>query len=114
MRVETIEDYAKINRYHLTMLPYFARQAARTRPTATATCSITRWCSTAARWATPTCTATSACRWCCSARPAGRCKGNLHVQCKDETPHANVLLTLLHKLGVDQASIGDSTGEVAI
>ena len=41
-------------------------------------------------------------------------RGNQHVRCKDETPYANVLLTMLHKLGVDQASIGDSTGEVAI
>ena len=46
----------------------FPREAARTRPTATATCWITRWCSTAARWATATSTATGACRWCCSAR----------------------------------------------
>jgi hypothetical protein len=27
---------------------------------------------------------------------------------------ANVLLTLLHKLGIDIDSIGDSTGEVSI
>src|SRR5262249_23316124 len=41
-------------------------------------------------------------------------KGNLHLKCADETPYANVLLTILHKLGVEQDSIGDSTGEVAI
>ena len=29
----------------------------------------------------------------------GQVKGNLHVRCKDETPYANVLLTMLHKLG---------------
>jgi hypothetical protein len=40
----------------------------------------------------------------------GRIKGNLHVIADDGTPMANVLLTVLHKLGVEQASIGDSTG----
>ena len=44
----------------------------------------------------------------------GALKGNLHVRCKDETPFANVLLTTLHKLGVGVESFGDSTGEVAI
>jgi hypothetical protein len=44
----------------------------------------------------------------------GQITGNLHVRCKDETPYANVLLTVLHKLGVNQDTIGDSTGEVAI
>lgn len=43
----------------------------------------------------------------------GALRGGLHVKCPDETPFANVLLTMLHKLGVNAASIGDSTGEVA-
>jgi hypothetical protein len=47
-------------------------------------------------------------------RANGQIKGNLHVRCKDETPYANVLLTMLHKLGIEQDAIGDSTGEVAI
>jgi Protein of unknown function (DUF1552) len=41
-------------------------------------------------------------------------QGNLHLRCPDGTPMANVLLTLLHKLGVDVDRFGDSTGEVAI
>lgn len=45
----------------------------------------------------------------------GRLKGNLHVRCSAGTPMANLLLAMLHKLGVnDVESIGDSTGEVAI
>jgi hypothetical protein len=44
----------------------------------------------------------------------GALKGNLHIRCTPETPNANVLLTLLHKLGVDAARIGDSTGEVPL
>jgi hypothetical protein len=44
----------------------------------------------------------------------GALKGNLHVRTKDSTPMANVLLTMVHKLGMKVDSIGDSTGEIAI
>jgi hypothetical protein len=39
-------------------------------------------------------------------------RGNLHRVCPDGTPLANVLLTILHKLYVDQTSIADSAGEI--
>jgi hypothetical protein len=45
----------------------------------------------------------------------GQLKGNTHYRAASGTPMANLLLTLLHKLGVDDVtSIGDSTGEIAI
>jgi Protein of unknown function (DUF1552) len=44
----------------------------------------------------------------------GKLKGNLHVRCADSTPMANIALTMLHKLGVNIETFGDSTGEVAI
>jgi Protein of unknown function (DUF1552) len=45
----------------------------------------------------------------------GQLKGNTHFRAAAGTPTANVLLTLLHKLGVDDVtSIGDSTGEVSL
>jgi len=47
-------------------------------------------------------------------RANGALKGNLHVQCAEGTPTANVLLTLMHKLGVPIDRIGDSTAEVGI
>ena len=45
---------------------------------------------------------------------SGQLQGNLHVLCDNGTPMANLLVTMLHKLGVDIDSLGDSTGEVAI
>jgi hypothetical protein len=46
---------------------------------------------------------------------SGALKGNLHVKTKDETPMANVLLTMLQKLGCrDIDHVGDSNGTVAI
>ena len=41
----------------------------------------------------------------------GRLKGNLHLKAGEGTPMANVMLTLLHGLGLeDVQSFGDSTG----
>jgi hypothetical protein len=42
----------------------------------------------------------------------GALKGNNHVRTADGTPTANALLTVMHTLGVDLPSLGDSTGEL--
>ncbi len=44
----------------------------------------------------------------------GTVKGNLHVKTKEETPQANGLLAVVHKLGVNVESVGNSTGAVSI
>jgi len=44
----------------------------------------------------------------------GALKGNLHVRAEDGTPLANVYLSMLHKLGVNVETFGDSNGEIAI
>jgi hypothetical protein len=45
----------------------------------------------------------------------GALKGHLHLKTPDGTPSANLFLTLLHRLGLtDIQSFGDSTGELAI
>jgi hypothetical protein len=45
----------------------------------------------------------------------GGLTGNLHLKAPDGTPMANVMLTLMHKLGLDNVqSFGDSTGEFAL
>jgi len=48
-------------------------------------------------------------------RAGGKLKGHLHLKAPDGTPAANMYLTLLHRLGLDDVAIfGDSTGELAI
>ena len=45
----------------------------------------------------------------------GALKGNLHVKAADGTPMANVMLTLLHQLGLEDVNtFGDSTGEFSL
>jgi hypothetical protein len=41
---------------------------------------------------------------------AGKMKGGRHVKYPDNTPAANLLLTILHKAGIHNELIGDSTG----
>jgi len=48
-------------------------------------------------------------------RAGGKVKGNLHLNCGEGTPMANLLLTIMHRLGVeDLDKIGDSRGELSI
>ena len=45
----------------------------------------------------------------------GQLNGGLHVKAPDGTPMANVMLALLHQLGLDDLdSFGDSTGAFSI
>ncbi len=45
---------------------------------------------------------------------SGRLAGGSHIKAPDGTPMANVMLALLHKLGHDMESFGDSTGEMSL
>ena len=44
----------------------------------------------------------------------GMLEGNLHIKAPDETPMANAMLSVLHGLGHDLESFGDSTGELPL
>ncbi len=44
----------------------------------------------------------------------GTLKGNRHLKVPEGTPQANGLLTVLHKVGVEADSFGDSTGTISI
>ena len=45
----------------------------------------------------------------------GALQGNLHLKAPDGTPMANAMLSLMHRLGLDDVkSFGDSSGEFAL
>ena len=108
-----VAEFAKLNRYHVSMIPYFLHKLKDT-PAGEGTLldhslvlygSSMGGSNTHNRRRVPLFLAGHAC---------GRLKGNLHRVCKDGTPQANALLTVLRKLGVDIESVGDSTGEIAV
>ena len=108
-----IAEFAKLNRYHVSLLPYFLENLKNT-PDGDGSLldhSIILYGSPMGdgnvhnHKRVPLFLAGHA---------SGALKGNLHVRSADSTPMANVLLTMLHKLGVNVETFGDSTGEVAI
>jgi hypothetical protein len=108
-----IAEFAKLNRYHVSLIPYFLNKLKNT-PDGDGNLldhSVVLYGSPLGdsnvhnHKRVPIFLAGHA---------NGRIKGNLHVRAKDSTPMANILVTLAHKLGVDVASFGDSNGEVAI
>jgi hypothetical protein len=108
-----ILEYAKLNVYHMSLLPYFLDKL-RSTPDGDGNLldhSLVLWGSPMGDSNVHTHRRLPVLL---AGHANGQIKGNLHVRCKDETPYANVLLTMLHKLGIEQEAIGDSTGEVAI
>jgi hypothetical protein len=46
-------------------------------------------------------------------RAAGRIKGNQHLHYPQDTPHANLLVTMMQRAGVPLEKLADSTGAFA-
>ena len=44
---------------------------------------------------------------------AGQHRGGRHLRYPDDTPHANLLLSMLEKVDVEVDALGDSTGTLA-
>jgi Protein of unknown function (DUF1552) len=108
-----IAEYSKLNIYHMSLFPYFLEKLRQT-PDGDGNLldhSLILWGSPMGDSNVHTHRKLPVLL---VGHANGKLKGNLHVRCADETPFANVLLTMLHRLGIDQASIGDSTGEVAL
>jgi len=108
-----IAEFAKLNRYHVGLVPYFLEKLKNT-PDGDGSLldhSLILYGSpmgdsnTHNHRRVPLFLAGHA---------GGQLKGNLHCTCPAGTPQANALLTVMHKLGAGIGSVGDSTGEIAI
>ena len=108
-----IEEYARLNVYHMSLFPYFLEKLR-----ATPDGDGTLLDHTLVLWGSPmgdsNVHAHKRLPVLLAGHASGTVKGNLHLKCKEETPYANVLLTMLHRLGVDHDTIGDSTSKIAI
>jgi len=108
-----IADFAKINRYHVSLLPYFLEKL-RTTPDGDGSLLDHSMILYGSPMGDGSVHNHKRVPMLLMGHASGQLKGNLHVRAKDGTPAANILLTMLRKMGVDQAEIGDSTGEIAI
>jgi hypothetical protein len=111
-REDRINEFAKINRYHVSMVPYLLDKLKKMPEGDTNVLqnSLILYGSPMGdsnihnHKRVPLFVAGHA---------GGRLKGGLHIKAPDGTPMANPMLTMLHMLGRnDMTSFGDSTGEL--
>jgi hypothetical protein len=110
-REDRIADFAKINRYHISLMPYFLEKLKNT-PDGDGNLLD----NTLVLYGSPMGNSNvhnhKRCPLFLAGRAGGLLKGNLHLKAPDGTPMANVMLTLMHGLGLtDVERFGDSTGE---
>jgi len=108
-----IAEFAKLNRYHVSMLPYFLEKLKNT-PDGDGNLLDHSMVMYGSPMGDSNVHNHKRVPLVLLGHANGQLKGNLHVRTQDGTPTANVLLTMLHKLGVNVESFGDSTGEIAI
>ena len=112
-REERIMDFAKINRYHVSMVPYLLDKLKKTPDGESQPARQQPDPLRLADGRTRTSTTTARAPLFLAGHAGGRLKGGLHIKAADGTPMANPMLTMLHMLGRDDLQqFGDSTGEL--
>jgi hypothetical protein len=110
-REERVKEFSKINKYHVSMLPYFLEKLHNTMDGDT-----TLLDETLIIYGSPMADSNlhnhRRCPLILLGGAGGQLDGGLHIRAKDDTPMANVMLSLMHRLGMDDLeSFGDSNGE---
>lgn len=113
-RESAILDYNKINRYHVSLIPYFLE---RLRDTMDGDANLLD--QTVIMYGSPMADGNihnhRRCPLILLGHGNGALQGDLHLKAPDGTPMANAFLSLLHEFGHDDVkSFGDSTGEFAL
>ena len=110
-REERIMDYAKINKYHVSMVPYLLEKLKNT-PDVTGSLLDNSLVIYGSPMGDSNVHNHKRCPLFLAGHMGGRLKGGVHLKAADGTPMANVMLTLMHNLGRDDIqTFGDSTGE---
>jgi hypothetical protein len=108
-REDRILDFAKINRYHLSLLPYFLDKLKRT-PDGDRNLLENTLIIYGSPMGNSNVHNHKRCPLFLAGHAGGKLKGNLHIKAADGTPMANAMLSMLHVLGLeDMSSFGDST-----
>jgi hypothetical protein len=108
-----IEEFAKINRYHVSMVAYFANKL-KSIADGDGNLLDNSLILYGGGMGNSNVHGHRRVPFVLTGHAAGAIQGNMHVRAKEETPQGNGLLTVMNKLGVDVDSVGDSTGTLAI
>jgi hypothetical protein len=109
-REDRVAQFAQINKYHVSLVPYFLE---RLRNTTEGDGNLLD--RSLVLYGSPMGNSNvhnhKRCPLFLAGRANGQLRGNLHLKAPDGTPMANVMLTALHGLGLDDLeTFGDSTG----
>jgi hypothetical protein len=110
-RDDRITEYAKINKYHVSMIPYFLNKLKNT-PDGEGTLLDNTLLIYGSPMGNSNVHNHKRCPLFLAGHAGGWLKGGVHLRADEGTPMANVFLTLMHHLGFDDMkAFGDSTGE---
>ncbi len=113
-REDRVLDFAKINTYHVGMVPYFLEKLKNT-PEGDSNLLEKSLILYGSPMGDSNLHNHKRCPLFLAGHANGQLAGNNHVKAPDGTSMANVMLTLLHRLGLDDLQqVGDSTGELSI
>ena len=107
-REDRILDYSKINRYHVSMVPYLLEKLKNT-PDGDSNLLENSIIMYGSPMGDSNIHNHKRCPLFLAGHGGGKIKGNIHVKATDGTPMANPLLTVLNDLGVDVPTFGNST-----
>ena len=111
---EAIEQFNQINRYHISMIPYLLEKL-KTTMEGDAHLLDKTMVVYGSPMGDPNLHNHRRCPLFVAAGASSQLAGNLHVKAADGTPMANVMLSLMHRLGFDDMKgFGDSTEPFAI
>jgi hypothetical protein len=111
---DQVLDFAKINQYHVSMLPYFLEKLQEIQEG-----DANMLDKTMIIYGSPMGDSNlhnhRRCPLFVAGGANGKLTGGVHVKAPDGTPMANVMLSLMHDLGLDDVeSFGDSTGDFSL
>ena len=111
-REDRIRDFAKINKYHVSLLPYFIERLKR-MPEGDGTVLDNSLIVYGSPMGDPNVHNHRRVPLLFAGHAGGTLKGGLHIRASDGTPMANTFLDALHRIGIDDLpSFGDSTGRL--
>ena len=113
-REKNIEDFAQLNRYHVGLLPYFLEKLESLQE-GDATLLDKAMIIYGSPMGDPNVHNHKRCPLFVVGGANGQLAGNLHLRAEPGTPMANVMLDLIHRLGIDDMErFGDSTGTFSL
>jgi hypothetical protein len=108
-REERITDLAKINKYHVSLVPYFLKKLKET-PDGDSNLLDNSLVIYGSPMGNSNVHNHKRCPLFFAGKGAGALKGNLHIKAADGTPMANAMLGALRGVGLELETFGDSSG----